>query len=117
MGKLNDDTYYFCGMGKPTATLAKIRRYCHPQGCMHLQTRGRKKGLRKALQKQEESRAQAEAEERNTLIQLILDKRFPYMADASGEERREVRKKRQRYATDESLGELSIQELKIMATP
>jgi hypothetical protein len=39
---LNRNSYYFCRLNKPNATLEKIRRYCFPQHCPHLGIKKRK---------------------------------------------------------------------------
>ena len=40
--KLKSDIYYYCMLGKPTATIVKIRRYCATHECPHLGQRKKK---------------------------------------------------------------------------
>ena len=50
--------YYFCGLGKKSANMEKIRHYCSQNDCPHLKTRARKNKTRKEREKSKKGNSQ-----------------------------------------------------------
>jgi hypothetical protein len=48
--KLRFEIFYYCQLGKLTASIEKIRRYCAPHQCPHLGQRKRKNNHGKEVQ-------------------------------------------------------------------